>query len=194
MRCRKRIRRCQNRGLTLDGVTFEVIEAQGVESLLAGWVNYFAVGHSSECFSYIKDWVEKKVRRQLAQARKRKGFCWSGGIGRGYTTLSGCLTAIECDTTDRKLLQLDRSHKPWNEANGSAQCGKSACCVRRGGGWKRGTVERPAGAPVLDPTCERLGVKFPGPTRHSRPGRACSNSGHVRYAAESGSKFRTPVF
>ncbi|SIN95521.1 RNA-directed DNA polymerase [Bradyrhizobium erythrophlei] len=43
---------------------------------LRGWVNYFAVGHSSECFSYIKDWVEKKVRRQLAQAQKRKGFCW----------------------------------------------------------------------------------------------------------------------
>jgi RNA-directed DNA polymerase len=43
---------------------------------LWGCVNYFAVGHSSECFSYIKDWVEKKVRRHLAQARKRKGFCW----------------------------------------------------------------------------------------------------------------------
>ena len=44
------------------------------------------------------------------------------------------------------------SHKPCSEANGSAQCGKSARCVRRGGDWKRGTVERPAGAPVLDPT------------------------------------------
>ena len=41
-----------------------------------GWVNYFALGHSSECFSYIKDWVEKKVRRHLAQARKRGGFGW----------------------------------------------------------------------------------------------------------------------
>ena len=50
---------------------------------------------------------------------------------------------------------------------GGAQCGKSACCVRRGGDWKRGTVERPAGAPVLDPTCERLRVKFPGPTRQT---------------------------
>src|SRR5712675_732027 len=40
----------------------------------------------------------------------------------------------------------------WREASGGAQCGKSACCVRRGGDWKRGTVERPAGAPVLDPT------------------------------------------
>ena len=91
--------------------------------------------------------------------RRRSGANWrrlgnekasagSGGIGRGCTTLSGCSTAIECDTTDRKRPQPDRSHKPWREANGSAQCGKSACCVRRGGDWKRGTVERPAGAPV----------------------------------------------
>jgi hypothetical protein len=34
------------------------------------------------------------------------------------------------------------------------------------GAWKRGLagMPRPGPAPVLDPTCERLGVKFPGPT------------------------------
>jgi len=37
-------------------------------------VNYFAVGHSSECFDYVKDWVEKKVRRHLARARRQKGL------------------------------------------------------------------------------------------------------------------------
>ena len=47
-----------------------------INPMLRGWVNYFAVGHSSECFSFIKDWVEKKVRRQLAHARKCKGFGW----------------------------------------------------------------------------------------------------------------------
>src|ERR1019366_4101252 len=31
-----------------------------INPVLRGWVNYFAVGHSSECFSFIKDWVEKK--------------------------------------------------------------------------------------------------------------------------------------
>jgi RNA-directed DNA polymerase len=47
-----------------------------INPVLRGWVNYFAVGHSSECFTYIKDWVEKKVRRHLAQARQRGGFGW----------------------------------------------------------------------------------------------------------------------
>jgi hypothetical protein len=35
-----------------------------INPILRGWVNYFAVGHSSECFSFIQDWVEKKVRRK----------------------------------------------------------------------------------------------------------------------------------
>ncbi len=47
-----------------------------INPILRGWVNYFAVGHSSECFSFIKDWVEKKVRRHMSRARKRKGFGW----------------------------------------------------------------------------------------------------------------------
>ncbi len=47
-----------------------------INPILRGWVNYFAVGHSSQCFSMIEDWVEKKVRRHLMRARQRKGFGW----------------------------------------------------------------------------------------------------------------------
>ena len=48
-----------------------------INPILRGWVNYFAVGHASECFGYIQDWVEKKIRRHLMRARKRKGFGWT---------------------------------------------------------------------------------------------------------------------
>jgi RNA-directed DNA polymerase len=47
-----------------------------INPILRGWVNYFRVGNSSGCFSYIKLWVEKKVRRHLLRARGRKGFGW----------------------------------------------------------------------------------------------------------------------
>src|ERR1700758_3138374 len=50
---------------------------QVINPVLRGWVNYFAIGNSSECFSFIKDWVEKKVRRQMLRAQKRKGFGWT---------------------------------------------------------------------------------------------------------------------
>lgn len=49
---------------------------QLINPVLRGWVNYFAVGHSDRCFSYIKDWVAKKVRRHLMHARKRRGYGW----------------------------------------------------------------------------------------------------------------------
>ena len=49
---------------------------QLINPILRGWVNYFAVGHSSECFSFIQDWVEKKVRRHMSRARNRRGFGW----------------------------------------------------------------------------------------------------------------------
>jgi len=47
-----------------------------INPILRGWVNYFAFGHSSRCFSYVRFWVEKKVRRHLARACQRRGFGW----------------------------------------------------------------------------------------------------------------------
>jgi RNA-directed DNA polymerase len=48
-----------------------------INPILRGWVNYFAVGNASRCFGYVKDWVEKKVRRHLMRARQRRGFGWA---------------------------------------------------------------------------------------------------------------------
>lgn len=47
-----------------------------INSILRGWINYFRIGNSGRNFNYIKDWVNKKVRRNLARARKAKGFGW----------------------------------------------------------------------------------------------------------------------
>jgi RNA-directed DNA polymerase len=48
-----------------------------INPILRGWVNYFRVGHASGCFGYIKDWVEKKIRRHQRRARHRCGFGWN---------------------------------------------------------------------------------------------------------------------
>ena len=47
-----------------------------INPILRGWVNYFAIGHASQCFSFIRNWVEQKIRRHLARARMRQGFGW----------------------------------------------------------------------------------------------------------------------
>jgi RNA-directed DNA polymerase len=47
-----------------------------INPILRGWVNYFRVGDSSRCFSMVKRWVEKKIRRHLMRARGRTGMGW----------------------------------------------------------------------------------------------------------------------
>ena len=47
-----------------------------INPILRGWVNYFRIGHAGRCFAFVKDWVEKKVRRHMMRARKRAGFGW----------------------------------------------------------------------------------------------------------------------
>jgi len=64
----------RNKSQPVDGV----IEL--INPILRGWVNYFAVGHSSRCFAFIENWVEKKIRRHMMRAKKRKGFGWKRWI------------------------------------------------------------------------------------------------------------------
>lgn len=47
-----------------------------INPILRGWVDYFAIGDASRTFNYVKDWVEKKVRRHLMRARGQRGFGW----------------------------------------------------------------------------------------------------------------------
>jgi RNA-directed DNA polymerase len=61
------------RGLRSQPVT-RVIEM--INPVLRGWVNYFAMGHASRCFSFIRNWIEQKIRRHLAKSRQRRGFGW----------------------------------------------------------------------------------------------------------------------
>lgn len=43
---------------------------------LRGFCNYFRIGQATRCFSYIRWWVMKKVRRHLQRARGRSGYGW----------------------------------------------------------------------------------------------------------------------
>ena len=62
---------------------FRVLRSQSVSTvigainpILRGWVAYFRVGNSAQTFSYIRRWVELKVRRHMMRVRKRRGFGW----------------------------------------------------------------------------------------------------------------------
>ena len=59
-----------------------------IDPILRGWVHDFAFGHASRGFAYVRRWVEKKVRRHLAAARKHRGFGWKRWSSRWlYDTL-----------------------------------------------------------------------------------------------------------
>jgi RNA-directed DNA polymerase len=55
--------------------THDLIEA--INPVIAGWVNYFRVGHSRRCFAFVRQWIEKKVRRHIARAQGRRGYRWN---------------------------------------------------------------------------------------------------------------------
>jgi RNA-directed DNA polymerase len=47
---------------------------QLINPVLRGWVNYFAVGHSSECFGFIRDWGKPNIR--VASRKVVYLTCW----------------------------------------------------------------------------------------------------------------------
>jgi RNA-directed DNA polymerase len=76
-----------------------------INPVLLGWVNYFAVGHSSECFRFIKDWVETKIRRQMMRARKRrKGFGWKRWNRRWLYETLGLFNSYRVRQPSRKVV------------------------------------------------------------------------------------------
>jgi RNA-directed DNA polymerase len=48
-----------------------------INQIVRGWVNYFRIGDSGRCFTYVRFWIEKKVRRAMMRARMRRGFGWN---------------------------------------------------------------------------------------------------------------------
>jgi RNA-directed DNA polymerase len=47
-----------------------------INPILRGWFNYFRIGHASRCFGFVRQWVERRVRRHLMRARGRRGLGW----------------------------------------------------------------------------------------------------------------------
>ena len=60
----------QNVSQPVQGVIAEI------NPILRGWVNYFRIGNASRCFSMVKRWVERKIRRHMMSARQRRGMGW----------------------------------------------------------------------------------------------------------------------
>ena len=91
----------------------------------------------------------------------------------------------------RKRPRRDRSHNPWREADRKARCGRTARCVRRGGGWRRDHGSRPEAQSESDgrATGPYSARASPRPYRPCRSGtRRCPRRG----PGGSGSTSATP--
>ncbi|WP_289059800.1 group II intron maturase-specific domain-containing protein, partial [uncultured Mesotoga sp.] len=49
---------------------------EAINPILRGWVNYFRIGNSKKVFSFIRDWVNRKLRRHMMRKKQKKGFGW----------------------------------------------------------------------------------------------------------------------
>jgi RNA-directed DNA polymerase len=49
---------------------------KGLNQILQGWVNFYRIGHSTRTFNFIRQWVERKVRRHVRKKQGRQGYGW----------------------------------------------------------------------------------------------------------------------
>lgn len=47
-----------------------------INPILRGWINYYRIGNSSDCFKTVQDYVNKKIRRHIYRSKNRSGFGW----------------------------------------------------------------------------------------------------------------------
>lgn len=69
-RIREKVRACINASIPL---TIQD-QIERVNKILRGWVNYFRLGNPSASFNKIRDFVNKRVRRELQRRKGRSGF------------------------------------------------------------------------------------------------------------------------
>ena len=97
-----------------------------INPVVRGWVNYFRVGHSSHTFGNVRSWVERKVRRHMMRARKRKGFGWKRWSSRWIYEALGLYNDYKVRYLTAKVSPADRQHKPgrgcWQESRMRETC------------------------------------------------------------------------
>lgn len=62
---------------------------QEINPVIAGWVNYFRIGHAYRDLCFVRDQVEKKVRAFAMRQRNRMGFGWKRWSRRVIYTVWG---------------------------------------------------------------------------------------------------------
>lgn len=76
-----------------------------INPILRGWVHYFAIGHSSRCFSYVEAWVLKKMRRHMMRAQQRRGYGWNRWSDAWIYESLGLYRDYRIRATQRQALQ-----------------------------------------------------------------------------------------
>jgi RNA-directed DNA polymerase len=75
-----------------------------ITPILRGWVRYFAIGDASRCCGFMKDGVEKKVRRHLMRARNLRGVGWKRWSRPWLYQRLGLFNAYRVQRSRRKAL------------------------------------------------------------------------------------------